>query len=104
MLFIGSGVNLNLALLPKLVRSARLDATFPDAGQFYGRYAYVRGFAAPPDDGSGLAAISVGGVSATHTDGAFGVLISKDSVVYGGKNLFAAQGDNEPWWVEVKAT
>ena len=71
--------------------------TFPDAGQFYGRTAYIRGFLQPLDNGSGAAQLSVGGQPVPTSDGAFGVSIGKDDMG------LTTQGDGEAWTVEVKA-
>ncbi|HEY6095561.1 MAG TPA: SpvB/TcaC N-terminal domain-containing protein, partial [Gallionellaceae bacterium] len=87
---IGSGVG--TAFAPDIV------VPYPDAGQFYGRQAYIRGFLSLPDNGSGPAVLTAGGKSVPSTDGSFGVLISKDDVGY------ASQADAEPWQVELVAT
>jgi len=75
----------------------RIAVSFPDAGQFYGRTAYIRGFLQPLNNGSGAALLTVGGKSVTTSDGAFGVSITKDDLG------LATQGDGEAWSVEVKA-
>jgi len=74
-----------------------IGVSFPDAGQFYGRLAYIRGFLQPLDNGSGAATLTVGGKPVTTSDGAFGVSIAKDDVG------LVTQGDAETWTVEVKA-
>ncbi|HEX7888790.1 MAG TPA: SpvB/TcaC N-terminal domain-containing protein, partial [Ramlibacter sp.] len=71
---------------------------YPDAGQFVGRQAYIRGFATPIDNGSGPARIEVGGQEVQHTDGAFGAVVAKDDVG------LSAQADKDPWSVDVVAT
>jgi RHS repeat-associated protein len=76
---------------------ARFTVSFPDNGQYYGRTAYIRGFMQLLDNGSGAATITIAGLPAPSTDGAFGVSLTKDDVG------LANQGDSEPWSVEVKA-
>src|SRR5262249_16903915 len=75
----------------------RAGLSFPDAGQFYGRTAYIRGFLQPLDDGSGAATLTVGGKTVTTSDGAFGVVITKDDMGLG------TQGDSETWSVDIQA-
>ena len=75
----------------------RVGVTFPDAGQFYARLAYIRGFLQPLDNGSGAASLTVGGKPVATSDGAFGINITKDDVG------LTTQGDGETWTVEVKA-
>ncbi len=86
----GSGAG--LAYTPDIV------VPYPDAGQFYGRQAYLRGFLSMPDNGSGAATLTAAGQSVSITDGSFGILISKDDAGY------ANQADGEPWQVELVAT
>jgi hypothetical protein len=74
-----------------------IGVSFPDAGQFFGRLAHVRGFLEPRDNGSGGATLTVGGVPVTTSDGGFAMSLSKDDVG------LAAQGDGEAWALEVKA-
>jgi RHS repeat-associated protein len=74
-----------------------LHVTYPDNGQYTGREAYIRGYLAPTDNGNGTARIYVGGKEVSHTDGAYGVLVSKDDVG------LSTQADKDPWSVEVKA-
>ena len=71
--------------------------TYPDAGQFYGRQAYLRGFLGVPDNGSGPAVVSIGERIIPVSDGSFGVVVSKDEVGY------ANQADGEPWQVQIDA-
>ncbi len=75
----------------------RIAMSYPDAGQYYGRTAYLRGFVQPLDNGSGAASLTVGGKAVVTTDGAFGATVTKDDVG------FAADSDSTPWSVEIKA-
>ncbi len=70
--------------------------SYPNSGQYYGRSAYLRGFIQPLDNGSGAAALTIGGKPVITSDGAFGVTITKDDVGFG------ADGDSAPWTVEAK--
>ncbi|WP_019143026.1 SpvB/TcaC N-terminal domain-containing protein [Noviherbaspirillum massiliense] len=74
-----------------------LRVTYPDNGQFVGRQAYIRGFLAPLDNGSGPARVYVGGTEVPQVDGAFGVTVSKEELG------LLDQADRDPWSVEVKA-
>jgi RHS repeat-associated protein len=74
-----------------------INVTYPDAGQFYGRQAYIRGYLSVPDNGTGPAAVTIGGKSVPNSDGSFGLVVSKDDVG------FANQADAEPWQVEIDA-
>jgi RHS repeat-associated protein len=74
-----------------------IGVSFPDAGQFFGRLAHIRGFLEPRDNGSGGATLTVGGAPVATSDGGFAISLSKDDVG------LAAQGDGETWTVDVKA-
>jgi RHS repeat-associated protein len=74
-----------------------INVAYPDAGQFYGREAYIRGFLSVPDNGTGPAAVTIGGKSVSTSDGSFGLVVSKEDAGY------AKQADAEPWEVEVDA-
>jgi RHS repeat-associated protein len=78
-----------------------IDVAYPDAGQFYGRQAYIRGYLTVPDNGSGPATLTVANTQGTQTqaaaDGSFGILVAKDDVGY------ANQTDTEPWQVTLIA-
>ena len=76
---------------------ARLMVTYPDAGQYFGRMAYIRGYLQPIDNGSGLAQIFVGNKATTQTDGAFEAFVTKEDMG------LSSQVDSDPWQVEVKA-
>jgi len=60
-------------------RSAEAFITYPDAGQFYGRRAYVQGFVEPWNNGSGQVRITVGGQVSLQTGGDIGISVSKDT-------------------------
>ncbi|HEY0663795.1 MAG TPA: hypothetical protein VGD18_04220, partial [Thiobacillaceae bacterium] len=85
----GSGVN--------GPRTPDILVGYPDAGQFYGRQAYLRGFLSVPDNGSGPAVVSIANRTLPTPDGAFGVVVSKDEVGY------ANQADGEAWQVQIDA-
>ncbi len=78
--------------------SPRIEVAYPDAGQYYGREAYIRGFLAATDNGSGPATLTVGGKTVPGADGAFGIVVSKEDVG------LASQSDADPWSVDVVAT
>ena len=56
---------------------ARIDVTYPDAGQYHGDAAYIRGFVQPMDNGSGTAQVFVAGREVTRSDAAFETLVNK---------------------------
>ncbi|MGJ4748751.1 hypothetical protein ACQV5M_20490, partial [Leptospira sp. SA-E8] len=84
-----------------------IAVAYPDAGQFYGRKAYIRGFLTLPDNGSGAATLNMSVPAADGTatlrplalgaDGSFGLLIGKDEAGY------AKQSAAEPWQVQLVA-
>ena len=74
-----------------------INVSYPDAGQFYGRQAYIRGFLTVTDNGSGPAAISMAGRKISSSDGSFGELVSKEDAGYG------KQADAEAWQVTIDA-
>ncbi|MDT3706352.1 MAG: SpvB/TcaC N-terminal domain-containing protein, partial [Thiobacillus sp.] len=78
-------------------RTPDIVVAYPDAGQFYGRQAYLRGFLAMPDNGSGPAVVSIGERILSTPDGGFGVVVAKDDVGY------ANQADGEAWQVRIDA-
>lgn len=88
--FVGSGVGTRTS-------DPRFVVTYPPDGEFYGRKGYLGGFLEPSNNGSGEASISVNGLT-------FGTLFGQFSTTVGKDNMgFAGQGDNDPWWVELKA-
>src|SRR6266571_396274 len=89
-LFIGSAVGAR-TVPPKIF------VTYPEAGQFYGRRAYVQGFVEPWNNGSGQVRITVGGQVSLQTGGDIGISVSKDQVG------LSTQADSDPWSLEVKA-
>jgi hypothetical protein len=76
---------------------AQFVVSYPDAGQYYGRGAYLRGFLQPSANASGAARLFIGSQAVDSADGAFGVVVSKDDVGLG------SQGDAEAWTVELRA-
>jgi RHS repeat-associated protein len=86
---IGSGVG--PASMP------RFTVAYPDAGQFYGRTAYIRGFLQPAANASGAAQIFAGDVTVPASDGAFELAISKNDVG------LESQGDTDAWSVDLRA-
>jgi len=76
----------------------RIAMSFPDAGQFYGRTAYLRGSILPADNGSGAAVLTIADQAVSHDNGAFDYVITKDDAG------FTAQGDSESWFVTVTAS
>ncbi|HEX9833839.1 MAG TPA: SpvB/TcaC N-terminal domain-containing protein, partial [Mycobacterium sp.] len=75
----------------------RITVNYPDAGQFYGRAAYIEAIVDPGNNGSGRATITVGGQSQLHFDGDISTTIGKNNVG------LTNQADSDPWSVEVKA-
>lgn len=55
----------------------RIDVSYPDAGQYYGENAYIRGFVQPFDNGSGNVKTFIAGNEVTRVDGAFEALVNK---------------------------
>lgn len=70
---------------------------YPDAGQYYGRTAYLRGFLQPVANASGPAQVFAGAVAVPVSNGAFEVAIGKNDVG------LESQGDSEPWSVDLRA-
>ncbi|NIQ96041.1 MAG: hypothetical protein GWN87_18915, partial [Desulfuromonadales bacterium] len=54
-----------------------IEVSYPDAGQYYGDNAYIRGFVQPIDNGAGKARIFVAGQEVTRDDGAIEALVAK---------------------------
>src|SRR5712692_6155234 len=79
--------------------SPTIKLTYPDAGQFIDRRAYIRGFVSPVDNGSGRAQITIAGQTLTPPDGAFGVTVAKDDILQ-----FKNQSNGEPWEVTIQAS
>lgn len=71
--------------------------TYPDAGQFFGRQAYVRGFLQGLRNASGEAQLFIGGQPTNHVNGEFQTLISKDDVG------LESQADDTAWFVDAEA-
>ena len=67
---VGSGVNATQS-------PERIDVIYPDAGQYHGDAAYIRGFVQPMDNGSGAAQVFVAGKDVTRTDTAFEALVNQ---------------------------
>ncbi|HER20400.1 MAG TPA: hypothetical protein ENO14_05070, partial [Chromatiales bacterium] len=53
----------------------RIEVSYPEAGQYYGDQAYIRGFVQPVDNGSGPARVFVAGQEVTRNDGAIEALV-----------------------------
>src|SRR5262245_20583499 len=75
-----------------------LRVVYPDAGQFSGREAYLRGFVLPRDNGSGPPQVRVSDKIVTLRDGAFEAFVDKDTLG------FFSDRDDAAWSVEVVAT
>lgn len=86
---VGSGTG--VATPPQFVLS------HPEAGQYFGRTAYLRGFLVPAANASGPAQIFVGPMAVNSDAGSFGVAVSKDDMGQG------SEGDSDPWTVELRA-
>ena len=84
---------LSLVASPIGTRPSRgLVITFPAAGEYFGRTAYIQGFVEP------AGAVSIEGKASTNTDGAISLSLTKD------ETRFASQNDNDPWEAAVTAT
>ena len=57
-----------------------IEVTYPDAGEFYGTEAYIRGFLGQADDGSGQAQVMLGSQPAQVMNGQFEGIVSMDQV------------------------
>ncbi|HKI99087.1 MAG TPA: SpvB/TcaC N-terminal domain-containing protein, partial [bacterium] len=86
---VGSGMGRSFA--PRIV------VTYPDAGQYVGRSAYISGFMELLNNGSGAPQVFVAGKDATLPNGAFGLTVTKEDAG------FASQASSEPWQVGVDA-
>jgi len=74
-----------------------VHVAYPQAGEYYGKSAYVRAFIEPFDNGSGPAVVSVAGQTITTTDGSFEALVSKEQAGYG------ADAADAPWQFDIQA-
>ena len=86
---IGSGVG--PASMP------RFTVAYPDAGQFYGHTAYIRGFLQPAANASGAAQIFAGAATVPASNGAFELAVSKNDVG------LESQAETDPWSVDLRA-
>jgi RHS repeat-associated protein len=73
----------------------RLVVSYPRNGQFFGRTAYLQGFATPGMAGDGFAQVRVENKLSQNRDGAFSTALSKDDTA------FTAQADDEAWSATV---
>ncbi|MGF2734656.1 SpvB/TcaC N-terminal domain-containing protein [Marinobacter sp. DUT-1] len=71
--------------------------TYPDAGQYYGREAYIRGFLQGLENESGEAELFIAGRPLNHVNGEFQTLISKDDIG------LEEQPDDTAWTVQLEA-
>ena len=74
--------------------SPRIVISYPRDGEYFGRTAYIQGFAVPAMDASGnTAAVSIETKQGQQTvpDGSFSISLSKDDT------SFSAQADDEEW-------
>lgn len=74
-----------------------VEVTYPDAGEFFGQEAYIRGFLGVVDNGSGPAQVMLGTKQATVMNGQFEGIVSKNDVGLSG------QPDSDSWAVTVTA-
>jgi len=77
---------------------AMFFVSYPDAGQFHGRTAFLQGFLEPYNNGSGNASFFVAGSQIVLPGGTFSTNKSKDQAGFG------SQADNDAWTLEIKAT
>src|SRR5512139_123634 len=75
----------------------RFTVAYPDAGQFYGRTAYIRGFLQPAANASGAAQIFAGVATVPASNGAFELAVSKSDVG------LESQAETDPWSVDLRA-
>lgn len=83
---IGSGVGATYA--------KHIEITYPEAGEYYGDSAYLRGFVQPADNGSGAPRIYAAGTELLSEQGGFEGLIDKN---------LGKPGTNGAWSVDIKA-
>ncbi|WP_303909107.1 SpvB/TcaC N-terminal domain-containing protein [Thiohalomonas denitrificans] len=74
-----------------------VNITYPTDGQYYGRTAYLRGFAKPVDNGSGTPAITIAGQGVENEGGRFEGTVTKDEAG------FSSDADDAPWHVTITA-
>ncbi|HYS42383.1 MAG TPA: hypothetical protein VEM32_00225, partial [Geobacteraceae bacterium] len=75
----------------------RIVVSYPRDGEYFGRTAYVQGFATPAANDAGTANVSVEGKSSANSDGAFSVSLTKDETSY------AADPDDTAWTAQATA-
>ncbi|WP_243374939.1 SpvB/TcaC N-terminal domain-containing protein [Geotalea sp. SG265] len=75
----------------------RLVVSYPRSGQFFGRTAYLQGFATPGMARDNFVQVNVENKLSQNRDGAFSVALSKDDT------SFTSQTDDEAWSASVKS-
>src|SRR5574341_1501326 len=78
--------------------SRGLVLTYPLAGEFFGRTAFLQGFIDPANNGSGAVQAAIEGKDASRPDGVVALSLSKD------ETRFASQNDNDIWEAAVSAS
>ncbi|MGB9081499.1 MAG: SpvB/TcaC N-terminal domain-containing protein, partial [Desulfuromonadaceae bacterium] len=81
----------SLSAMPRIVVS------YPRNGEFFGRTAYLQGFATPSLSVASTAEVNVEGKVVANQDGAFSIPLTKD------ETGFSAQPDDEAWSAQVKS-
>ncbi|HPL18609.1 MAG TPA: SpvB/TcaC N-terminal domain-containing protein, partial [Spirochaetota bacterium] len=73
--------------------NARVVVSYPRAGEFFGRTAYVQGFTVPARNSAGMLSLSAGAdpMGAVNAGSPFAISFTKDDAGFGG------QGDDEAW-------
>ncbi len=69
----------------------RIVISYPRDGEYFGRTAYIQGFATPASNASGVAQFNIEGKSASNSDGSFSLALNKD------ETRFYPQPDNDQW-------
>lgn len=80
-----------------LSSTPRIVVSYPRNGEFFGRTAYLQGFAVPSASASTPVQVNIEGKIAANQDGAFSIALTKD------ETGFSAQPDDEAWSAQVKS-
>jgi len=72
-----------------------IEVTYPEAGEYYGDHAYLRGFIQPLDNGSGAATLSIAGKTISTQRGAYEALVALSD---------AKKNDDGTYSVNLEAT
>ncbi len=71
--------------------SERIIISYPRDGEYFGRTAYIQGFAVPSASGFSTVNVNIEGKTSSNSDGAFSFSLTKD------ETRFSSQTDDDEW-------